>query len=158
MNLNFKKWCNKYIIIFLLFLCFIFLLYNLFVKSYEGFNESSLSNIKKWYFKKSLNWYKIKKGVDVIKFSDTGFNIDKPEISIIFLLNNLTGKPYWRNIFHFTNTDHACCEKGDRVPAMWVSPDNTNNFHITVSTEKNGNDWFNTNNNLPLVFLYLLVL
>lgn len=160
MNLNFKKWCNKYIIIFLLFLCFIFLLYNLFVKSYEGFNESSLSNIKKWYFKKSLNWYKIKKGVDVIKFSDTGFNIDKPEISIIFLLNNLTGKPYWRNIFHFTNTDHACCEKGDRVPAMWVSPDNTNNFHITVSTEKNGNDWFNTTNNLPFgipVFIGIVV-
>jgi hypothetical protein len=164
---NIKKWFNKYIISFLLLICFIFLLYNLFVKSYEGLatDSNSLSNIKTWYFRKSRRWYKIKRGVDVIDFDDIGFSSNTPEITITFLYNNLMGKGYWRNIFHFTNTDKNCCGVGDRVPAMWVLPDNTNNFHITVSTknnenEYNGNEWFNTNNNIPFstpVFIGIVV-
>ena len=163
MKFNLKKWFNKNIVL-LLFLFFMLLLYVLFAKSIksftEGLNESSLSNIKKWKFHKSNNWYTIKQGEDSIPFSETGFDTNKPEITIVFLLNNLHGQPYWRNIFHFTNTDHACCEKGDRIPAMWVTPDNTNNFHITISTEGYGNDWFNTNNNMPFgipVFIAVVV-
>ena len=161
---NIKKWFNKYIISFLLFICFIFLLYNLFVKSYEGLglasDSNNLSNIKTWYFRKSKSWYKIKSGVDFINFKDTGFSTNTPEITITFLYNNLMGKDYWRNIFHFTNTDNNCCGVGDRVPAIWVTPDNTNNFHITVSTKNNGNEWFNTNNNIPFsspVFIGIVV-
>ena len=163
---NIKKWFNRYIISFLLFICFVFLLYNLFVKSYEGLglglasDLNDLSNIKRWYFKKSTSWYKIKRGVDVIQFKDTGFSTNNPEITITFLYNNLMGKDYWRNIFHFTNTDNNCCNKGDRVPAIWVTPDNTNNFHITVSTENDGNSWFNTNNDIPFssaVFVGIVV-
>ena len=109
---NVKKWFNRYIIGFLLFICFILLLYNLFVKSYEGLglaSDSDISNIKKWYFKKSRSWYKIKQGVDVIDFKkETGFSTDKPEITIAFLYNNLMGQDYWRNIFHFTNSDNNC--------------------------------------------------
>ena len=161
---NIKKWFNKYIISFLLFICFIFLLYNLFVKSYEGLGLASdsknLSNIKTWYFRKSKSWYKIKSGVDFINFKDTGFSTNTPEITITFLYNNSMGKDYWRNIFHFTNTDNNCCNKGDRVPAIWVTPDNTNIFHITVSTENDGNSWFNTTNNIPFgsaVFIAVVV-
>lgn len=161
---NVKKWFNRYIIGFLLFICFILLLYNLFVKSYEGLglaSDSDISNIKKWYFKKSRSWYKIKQGVDVIDFKkETGFSTDKPEITIAFLYNNLMGQDYWRNIFHFTNSDNNCCNVGDRIPAIWVMPNKTNNFHITVSTEKNGNDWFNTTNDIPFksaVFIGIVV-
>lgn len=179
MNLKsyFKKWIalkkwfnkNKVLSLFICFIIFLFLLYHLFAKScYEGYNlnkgtmklSDGTIEIKTWYFNKSSSWYKLKQGVDIIPFKDTGFSTNSPEISITFSYNNLKGQPYWRNIFHFTNNNDNWGDIGDRVPAMWVMPDNTNNFHIVTSTDNNPNYWHNTTDNQPFgvpVFIAIVV-
>ena len=104
--------------------------------------ESVIINkgFKKWSFEKSKDWYQIRQNGYSIKFNETGINVDNENISISFLINVLKGANFWRNIFHFTSTDRNCCNRGDRLPAMWIRPDNKHNYNIRFSTDSGNND------------------
>jgi hypothetical protein len=139
------------IIIFILILIIFYFIYKnyLQIESFGGSNDGSAfltPKTTKWYFKDSSDWYKVKQGGFSIKLSETGMNVDNPNISILFLYNNFQSQPYWRNIFHFTNGNHDCCNKGDRIPAMWICPrgwptGGDHSFHIPISTDENTNDY-----------------
>jgi hypothetical protein len=51
----------------------------------------------------------------------------------------------WNNIFHITSTGNNCCEKGDRVPALWLNSDPNNGIymHVSASTSNVGNNTHN---------------
>ena len=116
------------------------------IETFGGSNESASFNIpaiKKWQFPSSVDrWYEIKQNGYRIDFKDLGFTLPNSKMTIMFLFNCESKVGYWRNIFHFTNSGNNCCEKGDRIPAMWVYPDYTNNFHIRFSTDDYGNDGY----------------
>ena len=61
-------------------------------------------------------------------------------MSISFWINILNTSSNWRNIFHVTNQNVDCCNPGNRVPGMWIWPNNTE-FHVPVSTTTNGNTY-----------------
>lgn len=51
----------------------------------------------------------------------------------------------WNNIFHITSSGSNCCNKGDRVPAVWINTDSQNGLymHVAASTSNNGNNTHN---------------
>lgn len=116
------------------------------IETFGGPSQSTAFNIpaiKKWQFPPSIEqWYEIKQNGYRIDFKDLGFTLPNSKMTIMFLFNCQSKVDYWRNIFHFTNSGNNCCEKGDRIPAMWVYPDYTNNFHIRFSTDDYGNDGY----------------
>jgi hypothetical protein len=66
-------------------------------------------------------------------------------MSFSFLLKVRNGANQWRNIFHVTNGEN-CCNAGNRIPAVWVFPDNNVNprLHIRYSTDRDGNDGYDS--------------
>ena len=102
-----------------------------------------IGGIKSWLFSKSIDWYKIVKNGYSIKMSNTGMLLPAKQYSISFMYN-LTGlNPDWNNIFHISNTGNNCCNNGDRIPALWVKP-NESNFYLKFSTDDNGDDGINS--------------
>jgi len=100
-----------------------------------------IPKMKKWQFPNSINtWYHITQGGYSIHFKELGFTMPNSKMTIMFLFNCQSKEGYWRNIFHFTNSGKNCCDKGDRIPAMWVYPNYTAYFHVRFSTDNWGND------------------
>ena len=111
-----------------------------------------------WDFPDSKDWYTIKKNGFSMKLSDMKFSQYK-NISYSFLLKVRNGSSNWRNIYHVTNGG-ACCNPGDRAPAVWIFPDNNANprLHIRYSTDRDGNDGYDSDT-FPLfqpIFVTLL--
>ena len=104
------------------------------------FNSTEkFANLKEWKFPNSINWYTVSQNGYSIKMSDTGITLPTRQYSISFFYNLTATKPSWTNIFHITNTGNNCCNNGDRIPAMWVFPNETR-FHIRMSTNDSEND------------------
>jgi hypothetical protein len=153
----FRKLSNKFLFLIIILLIIVSLFY-IFFKNIiiENFGSSTdnvafdIPTLKKWSFEESTNWYKIQKGGYKKNFSELGFTTPNSKLSILFLFTNLKGTDYWRNIFRFTNTSNDCCNKGDRIPAVWVKPDNNNNLWIRFSTDTNGDDGIETGILFPM--------
>ena len=153
----FRQLSNKLLFLILILLIIVFLFYiffkNIIIENFGGSNDDvafDIPTLKKWSFEESKSWYKILKGGYKKNFSELGFTTPNSKLSILFLFTNLKGTDYWRNIFRFTNTSNDCCNKGDRIPALWVRPDNNNNFHVRFSTDANGNDGIDTGILFPM--------
>jgi hypothetical protein len=96
-----------------------------------------------WKLQDSFNdWYKIKQNGYSAKWSTIGIE-NNSNMSISFWLNITSLYPYWRNLFHLTNTNKNCCDNGDRVPGVWITPKGTSIF-ISSSTNSNNDDAFVT--------------
>ena len=116
------------------------------------------ANLKEWKFPNSINWYTVSQNGYSIKMSDTGIKLPTKQYSISFLYNLNATKPSWTNIFHITNTDNNCCDRGDRIPALWVKPNETT-FHIRMSTNDSDNDGIDidaspVNNKILVTFIF----
>jgi hypothetical protein len=98
-----------------------------------------IGGIKSWLFSKSIDWYKVVKNGYSMKMSDTGLLLPAKQYTISFMYNLTELNPDWNNVFHITNTGNNCCVKGDRIPALWVKPNETN-FYLKFSTDDDGND------------------
>ena len=167
MKFNLKKWLiNKYIILFLLFFCFIILLYNLFLL--ESFGSSNEFNaflqptltMKKWQFANSKTWYNLtteyKKTLNEINFIPTSTN---NSISILFSYYNAHHRDKWRSILRVTNTNFDCCAEGDRLPTILVSP-NTSELQIHMTNPASSNTDIISLPDLPLsvpIFIGLVI-
>lgn len=148
------------LVLFILLLLYIFYYGKSIIESFvDSVNTSTAFNIPtltKWTFPdSSTDWFKLPgKGSEKsyiykdLGFSNTEESFDS--ISISFLINIVAGLDKWRCIFHFNNTDNDCCNANDRVPAMFVYPDNTSKFHIRYSTDSNGNDGIDPNLQIPM--------
>ena len=96
-----------------------------------------------WRFQdSSMSWYKIKQNGYSTNWGSLNIR-SNTNMSISFWLNINTLHPNWRNIFHLTNSNQNCCNNGDRVPAIWITPSGTS-MHIRNSTTNNGNDGYDT--------------
>ena len=95
-----------------------------------------------WKFQDSLNWYKIKQNGYSTNWDSVGIESNS-NMSISFWLNINTIYLGNRNIFHLTNTGRDCCNYGDRVPSVWITPGGTS-MNIKNSTSSNGNDGFDS--------------
>ena len=167
-NIFIKK--NIFIILFLILVIFIILF--LFVKNYkslgiESFIESNtaaafaIPTLKKWSFTESDNWYKVKPKDSSyqIPFKDLGFTMPNSVISISFLFNIVGMSDKWREIFRFNDgTSNDCCNKGDRVPALFIWPDNTSKLTIAFSTDTDGNEYITAPTILPMTTPVLITL
>jgi len=107
----------------------------------------SIKMIKKtinWTFPDSVNkWVSLKQSNLIGTWSDLGIATNSV-MSITFWINITLLSGAWRNIFHFTNTGNNCCNIGDRVPALWIYPNNATNLHLRNSTSSEGNDGIDT--------------
>ena len=116
------------------------------------------SNLKEWKFPNSVNWYTLTQNGYSIKMSNTGITLPTKKYSISFFYNLNAKKPSWTNIFHITNTGNNCCSNGDRIPAVWVFPNDTR-FHIRMSTNDSADDGIAIesaplNNKILVTFLF----
>jgi hypothetical protein len=122
---------------------------------YENFDElgtlySSKMNeavnlpvLKKWTYPVTNSWYKLKVNDYRMHLREMNFT-QYSNMSISFFLQINSGSGNWRNILHFTQDGNNCCERGQRIPALWIYPDNTTNMHIRFSTDSGGNDGIDT--------------
>ena len=145
----------KHKLLFILVIIVLYLTYR-YLTSYENFEElgtlySSKMNeamnvpiLQKWTYLASNNWYKVKINNYRMYLRDLNFT-QYNNISISFFLQINTGSSKWRNVFQFTQDGENCCQIGQRIPAMWIRPDNTPNIHIRFSTDSGGgNDGIDT--------------
>jgi hypothetical protein len=110
----------------------------------EGF-----TNLKTWNFENSVDWYKVLKNGYSIKMSETGIKLPTRQYSISFLYHLSRLSPSQNNIFHITNTGNNCCANGDRIPGLWVLPNQTA-LHLRFSTDAGGDDGMSGVGSIPL--------
>jgi len=149
------------IVLILLYLCYQYFFSN----EKENFDELGFTDIntntmnaavntpsnKKWIFPNSKDtWHVLKVNDYKMRLGDMNFS-QYNNISISFFIKINSGMGSWRNIFHFTQDGNNCCQRGQRIPAMWVWPDGSTNLHIRFSTKDNteetgygGNDGINS--------------
>jgi hypothetical protein len=169
---------NKHLIFILtimILLILVYLCYKYYFSAiHENFDELGFSNVysntmtaavnlpsfTKWTFPNSKNhWYAVKQSGFNKYVRDMGFssNINKT-MSLSFFIQVNSGSSLWRNVFHFTDsTNSDSC----RIPAMWIFPDNTTNFHIRFRTSDDNNNGINTQDftsNISFGNPYLLTL
>jgi hypothetical protein len=157
-----------FLVLFIISLFYIFYYGKSIVETFiDSVNTSSAFNVPtltKWTFPDSSSkWFKLpgKGSEKSYMYKDLGFsNTDESydSISISFLINIVAGLDKWRCIFHFNNTGKDCCNFDDRVPAMFVYPDNTTKFHIRYSTDSNGNDGIDPSVTIPMGIPSLITL
>lgn len=124
----------------------------------ETMNEAvSQPSMNKWTFQPSKQWYAIKQNGPKMQLKELGFS-QYANMSISFFIKINNGASFWRNIFHFSQDGNNCCAIGQRIPAMWVYPNNTTSMHIRFSTDRDGNDGADSGANLVLGRAYLLTL
>ena len=80
----------------------------------------------KWTYDKSVvSWFPITQNNYIGTFGSLGIQ-SSINMSIAFGLQINTIFNLFRNIFHISNDNVDCCNSGNRVPALWVYPNNTN--------------------------------
>jgi len=137
------------LVIIILYVCYRY------SSSYENFDELgtlytskmneavNLPTLKKWTYSLTNNWHRLKVNDYSMYLRDMNFTqYENMSISFFIQINNGSGN--WRNVFHFTQDGNNCCEKGQRIPALWIYPDNTTKMHIRFSTDNGGNDGLDT--------------
>ena len=70
-------------------------------------------------------------------------------MTISFWINIKTNSSNWRNIFHVSNSNNDNLNIGDRVPAVWISPNRTT-LYIRASSQNNRDDGLIVSSQLPL--------
>jgi len=149
-------------IILLIIILFISYKYSFYYENYDELGRLNISKmneavnlptLKKWTYTLSNNWIKLNPNEHSMYLRDMKFT-QYSNISISFFLQINKGAGYWRNIFHFTQDGQNCCAKGQRIPAMWIFPDNTTQMHIRFSTDSDGNDGINTAAYAPNIEFY----
>ena len=101
------------------------------------------STTPSWRFQDSLNnWYKIKQNGYSTNWGSLGIT-SNTNMSISFWLDIDTIYANSRNIFHLTNNNKDCCDRGDRTPAVWITPGGTS-MDIRSSTYNNSNNGYDT--------------
>ena len=79
-----------------------------------------------------------------------------PEYSIEFdivvkkLPNYDWTKGPWINVFHVTSTNENCCNKGDRIPGLFINKDGY--FQFTTSMNNYGHDFRNISFTLGKIY------
>jgi hypothetical protein len=103
---------------------------------------SLTENIQKWIYPPTINtYYTMSQSTLIGKWSTINIK-NSASMSISFWIIISEIKPDWRNIFHVSNQNVNCCDIGNRVPSMWIYPNNTQ-LHIRHNTTTNGNDGSN---------------
>ena len=98
---------------------------------------------KTWIYEKSKNsWITLQKNL-IGKWGD--LDIDNTNMSVSFWINIEETREKWRNIFHISNQDENCCKVGNRVPGVWIRPNNTN-IYVTQDLDKASNQAKNVTN------------
>ena len=102
-----------------------------------------------WKYTPSIsNFIKIFQNNYVTNWSN--LNVDNSLImSISFFIKLTNLNPNWRNIFHITNTNNNCCNSGDRLPGVWITPNDTG-LHLAFCDVSNTNIGFVTNSKIKL--------
>ena len=102
-----------------------------------------------WNFLYSVNrWYRVRPNGFTTRWNN--INIRSTHNMIIsFSLIIETSNKSWRNIFRVTNSNNNCCNRGDRIPALWIFPNQTR-LHLRFDTPNNGNDGIDTKTQIPL--------
>jgi len=68
-------------------------------------------------------------------------------ISFSIIIKNLNAN--WRNIFHITNDGNNCCSVGQRIPALWIWPNDTR-LHFRFSSQESGNNGVDSANQIQI--------
>ena len=108
-----------------------------------------INKVGLWNFPFSVNnWYRVRPNGFSTKWNDINIrSTQNMVISFSLIIENKNGS--WRNIFRVTNTNNNCCNNGDRIPALWIFPNQTR-FHLRFSSSAGGNDGIDSNIQLPL--------
>jgi hypothetical protein len=156
-NINFTI-CVICLVLLLVYICYHgkSILEN-FVDSSNTSKAFEVPTLTKWTFPdSSSSWFKLREKGGEKKsytYADLGFS-NTPEsydkISISFLINIVAGLDKYRLVFQFSSTGNECCNFEDRVPALFVQPDNSTRLHIRYSTDQNGNDGIDPNVTIPM--------
>lgn len=103
----------------------------------------------KWTWNTSNNtWVDLKQNNLIGRWSDLGIdNNTDMTISFSIKINNLNSK--WRNILHITNDGNNCCNPGQRIPAVWIVPNDTR-LHFRFSSADIGNNGVDSKNPIGL--------
>jgi hypothetical protein len=136
------------LILFILYFSYKYLLNKSNIENFYDYVTSDAlnsPNIKKWMFLDSQIWYKVKRGGFTTSIKEMGEVAKTKNFSISFILNLTSVAGYWRNVFHFSNSDD-----GSRIPAMWIYPDNTSKFHMRFATNSSSNDGTDTDGSFLL--------
>jgi len=98
----------------------------------------------KWTWSESNGIFtQLKKNNKLVKqWSDMGIT-DNTDMSISFIVNISKLDSNWRNIVHVTNDGNNCCNPGQRIPGIWIWPNETR-LHFRTGTKSNGNDGLDT--------------
>jgi hypothetical protein len=107
-------------------------------------NPPCASITPSWVFPNSLNnFYALKQNGYKTNWSNLGVKSNS-NMSVSFSLKINNTNSQWRNIFHITNTNRDCCNLGDRVPGVWVTP-NRSVLYISSSTSTDYDNTFDSN-------------
>jgi len=124
--------------------------------TYDGSSYFSTSSIVEctsttptWTFQESFggNWYTLKQNGFSINWSNLGIT-SNINMSISFWLNITSLYGNWRNILHLTNNNNDCCNNGDRIPGIWITPSGSS-LYISNSISTNYNDCYQSGS-LPI--------
>ena len=100
---------------------------------------STTASYIKWVYSQTRNtYYTLLQSSLIGNWSTTNIK-NSATMSIAFWINISTTNTNWRNIFHVSNQNVDCCNSGNRIPAMWICPNNTQ-VYIRHSTSSNGDD------------------
>lgn len=127
------------------------------IEPFSLMRKEGFVNLTTWNFPNSSDWYKVVQNGYSIKMSETGIKLPTRDYSISFLYKLTGSNNAHNNIFHITNTGNDHGNNGDRIPAMWVNPNETS-FHIKFSTDKDFNDGYNWFEPIPLNQITLITL
>ena len=96
-----------------------------------------MSSSTDWEYSPTINtYYTMSQSTLIGNWSTTNIT-NSATMSIAFWINISATNSNWRNIFHVSNQNVDCCNSGNRLPAMWICPGNTQ-VYIRHSTSSNG--------------------
>jgi len=95
-----------------------------------------------WYFQDTKDRWADPQNKLACTWKDTKIKSNANMI-LSFMINISGTDGQWRNIIHITNTNRDCCGIGDRVPAVWIIPNQTS-LYIASSTPNNGDETYSS--------------
>lgn len=105
-----------------------------------------------WTYDLSINkWYTISTN-NLIGTWDKLNIASNSNMTLAFTIMIIDLSTTWRNIFHVSNDNVDCCDKGNRVPGIWMYPNDTT-LYICYDTENSPNNYIKLSNlkmNVPI--------
>lgn len=125
--------------------------YNYFNSNYILKLSSTLLNVVydkdinwKWTWNDSKDtWITLRQNNLIGRWRDLGID-DNTNMTISFSIIISQRDGNWRNIFHVTNDGNNCCNPGQRIPALWIFPNDTR-LHFRFSSQDWGNNGCDSN-------------